>query len=97
MKKILIELLTFVLFVASIVCFYLSITAFFYSVLLNIICFFTGVFLLIQASGLVDKTKGFGQTANNQNSNSNSNSNTQEQITHNDSNDAPTYEGDDEI
>lgn len=97
MKKFLQELLTFVLFVASIVCFYLSITAFFASVLLNIICFFTGVFLLIQASGMVDKAKGYGQAAKS-NSNLNSNSEPQKQITKNETiDDAPTYEGDDEI
>lgn len=75
MKIFLQELLTFALFVASIVCFYLSLTAFFASILLNIISFFTGVFLLIQAAGFVDRIKGFGPSANS-NSNSNTTNNT---------------------
>ena len=78
------------MFVASIVCFYLSLTAFFASILLNIICFFTAVFLLIQASGMVDKVKGFGPKS----------SHIDEPAVHSSDNsttdDAP-YEGDDEI
>lgn len=92
MKKFLRETFIFLLFVASIVCFYLSLTAFFASMLLNIICFFTAVFLLIQASGMVDKIKGFGPNATD---------NTPEPpAVHSpdeNTNDAPTYEGDDEI
>lgn len=60
MKKFLQELLTFSLFVASIVCFYLSLTAFFASILLDILMFFMGFFLLIQAAGFVDRIKGYG-------------------------------------
>lgn len=92
MKKFLRETFIFLLFVASIVCFYLSLTAFFASVLLNIICFFTAVFLLIQASGMVDKLKGFGPQA--------TDNKPEPPAVHSpdeNTNDAPTYEGDDEI
>lgn len=92
MKKILQETFIFLLFVASIVCFYLSLTAFFASMLLNIICFFTAVFLLIQASGMVDRIKGFGPQA--------TNNKPEPPVVHSpdeNTNDAPTYEGDDEI
>lgn len=96
MKKFLQESLTFLLFVASIVCFYWSLTAFFASLLLNIITFFAGVFLLVQAAGFVDKAKGFGQ-----NPNSNSNNNDDTTLTSgtvNKDDDTPdNYEGDDEI
>ena len=91
MKKFLLELLTFVLFVASIVCFYLSLTAFFASLLLNIISFFTGVFLLIQAAGFVDRVKGFGPNAN-----SNLNHNHIAHVKNEICNDAPTFEENDE-
>lgn len=96
MKKLLTELLTFVLFVASIVCFYLSLTAFFASVLLNIISFFTGVFLLVHAAGFIDRAKGFGPKANSD-SNSNDNNQPQQNEVIN-TTAAPTeYEGDEEI
>lgn len=91
MKKFLRETFVFLLFVASIVCFYLSLTAFFASMLLNIICFFTAVFLLIQASGMVDKIKGFGPQA--------TNNKPEHPAVHSpdeNTNDAPTYEGDEE-
>lgn len=95
MKKFLQESLTFFLFVASIVCFYLSFTAYFASLLLNIISFFAGVFILIQAAGFVDRVKGFGPNANS-NLNSNTDNNTKSNEVTN--NNAPTeYEGDDEI
>lgn len=92
MKKFLRETFIFLLFVASIVCFYLSLTAFFASMLLNLICFFTAVFLLIQASGMVDRIKGFGPKA--------TDNKTEPTAVHPNkvnTNDAPTYEGDDEI
>lgn len=92
MKKFLRETFIFLLFVASIVCFYLSLTAFFASMLLDIICFFTAVFLLIQASGMVDKIKGFGPQATD-----NKPEPTAEHSTDVNTNDEPTYSGDDEI
>lgn len=92
MKKILRETFIFLLFVASIVCFYISLTAFFASMLLNIICFFTAVFLLIQASGMVDKLKGFGPQATD-----NKPEPTAVHSTDVNTNDVPTYKGDDEI
>ena len=63
MKKFLNDLITFLLFVASIACFYFAATAVFASVLLNFILFFSAIFFLIQAAGFVDKAKGFGKYA----------------------------------
>lgn len=63
MKKFFNDLITFVLFVASIACFYFAVTAAFSSALLNFILLFAAIFLLIQAAGFVDKSKGFGQYA----------------------------------
>jgi len=63
MKKFLNDLITFLLFVASIVCFYFAATAVFASALLNFILFFSAIFFLIQATGFVDKAKGFGKYA----------------------------------
>lgn len=68
MKKFLTDLLTFVLFIAAIVCFYFAATATFASALLNFILFFSAIFLLIQAAGFVDKAKGFGKYASNNDS-----------------------------
>lgn len=63
MKKFLNDLITFLLFVAAIVCFYFAATAVFASALLNFILFFSAIFFLIQAAGFVDKAKGFGKYA----------------------------------
>ena len=61
MNKFLNDLLTFALFVASIVCFYFAATSVFTSALINFILFFSAIFLLIQGAGMVDKAKGFGK------------------------------------
>ena len=63
MKKFLNDLFTFLLFVLAIICFYFSATAVFTSALFNLLLLFLAVFLLIQASGFVDKAKGFGKYA----------------------------------
>ena len=63
MKKFLIDFLTFVLFVAAIVCFYFAATGVFTSALLNFILFFSAVYLVIQAAGLIDRSNGFGKYA----------------------------------
>lgn len=63
MKKFLSELLTFVIFVAAIICFYFAATVSFTSALFNLLLFFGAVFFLIQGAGLVDRAKGFGQYA----------------------------------
>ena len=64
MNKFLNDLLTFVLFVASIACFYFAVTAAFASALLNFILLFAAIFFLIQAAGFIDKAKGFGKYSN---------------------------------
>lgn len=61
MKNFLTDLLTFILFVAAIVCFYFAVAGVFASALLNFILFFSAIFLLIQGAGCIDKAKGFGK------------------------------------
>lgn len=61
MKNFLNDLLTFILFVAAIVCFYFAVAGVFASALLNFILFFSAIFFLIQGAGFVDKAKGFGK------------------------------------
>ncbi len=61
MNTFLYDLLTFVLFVAAIVCFYFAVTGTFASALINFILFFSAIFFLIQGAGFVDKAKGFGK------------------------------------
>ena len=63
MKKFLNDLLTFVIFVAAIICFYFAATVSFTSALFNLLLFFGAVFFLIQGAGFVDRAKGFGQYA----------------------------------
>jgi len=63
MKKILTDFLTFILFGASITCFYFAFTTVFSTALFNLLLLFFAVFLLIQAAGLIDQAKGFGQYA----------------------------------
>lgn len=61
MKKFLTDLLTFVLFVAAIICFYFGATVAFSTALVNLLLFFSAVFFLIQAAGFIDRAKGFGK------------------------------------
>ena len=61
MRNFLNDLVTFILFVAAIICFYFSATVAFSSALLNFILFFSAIFFIIQAAGLIDKAKGFGK------------------------------------
>lgn len=61
MKKFLNDLLIFVLFVATIICAYFSVTVTFSSLLFNFILFFSAIFLLTKTLGLVDKINGFGK------------------------------------
>ena len=63
MKKFLNDLLTFVIFVAAIICFYFAATVTFTSALFNLLLFFGAVFFLIQGAGFIDRAKGFGQYA----------------------------------
>lgn len=63
MKKFLNDLLTFVIFVAAIICFYFAATVSFTSALFNLLLFFAAVFFLIQGAGFVDRAKGFGKYA----------------------------------
>lgn len=90
MKKILQELLIFVLFIATIGCFYASTMMTFSTLLINLLLFFTAIFLLIQVCGIIDRIKGFGTHINDNNEpNENLGSNIPE--------DDNAYEGDDEI
>lgn len=93
MKKFLQELLIFVLLIATIGCFYLSTMVTFSTLLINLLLFFTAIFLLIQVCGIIDRIKGFGTHINDNNDNNEPSENLGSNI-HEDDN---TYEGDDEI
>ena len=64
MKNFLNDLLTFFIFVAAIICFYIAATVSFSSALFNLILFFAAVFFLIQGAGFIDRSKGFGKYSN---------------------------------
>lgn len=61
MKNFLNDLLTFLVFVAAIVCFYFAAAVTFSYALFNFILFFAAIFFLIQGAGLIDRAKGFGK------------------------------------
>lgn len=61
MKSFLNDLLTFLVFVAAIVCFYFAAAVTFSSALFNFILFFAAIFFLIQGAGFIDRAKGFGK------------------------------------
>ena len=94
MKKFLQELLIFVLLVATIGCFYLSTMVSFSTLLINLLLFFTAIFLLIQVCGIIDKIKGFGTHIND---NDNTDNEPNKKLGSNIQEDDNAYEGDDEI
>ncbi len=93
MKKILQELLVFVLLIVAIGCFYSATMMTFSTLLINLLLFFTAIFLLIQVCGIIDRIKGFGTHINVNNDNNEPSENLDSNIPEDDN----TYEGDDEI
>ena len=91
MKKILQELLIFMLLIAIIGCFYASTMMTFSTLLINLLLFFTAIFLLIQVCGIIDRIKGFGTHIND------NNNKPSENLGPNIHEDDNAYEGDDEI
>ena len=61
MKQFLNQLLTFAMFILSIALFYMAVTMTFSSSFINILIFFSALFVLIQACGLIDKAHHFGK------------------------------------
>lgn len=61
MKILLNKLLTLLLFLVAIGCFYLTVTMTFASSFVNFALFFIAIFFLVQACGMFDKTQGYGK------------------------------------
>lgn len=93
MKKFLQELLIFVLLVVAIGCFYSATMMTFSTLLINLLLFFTAIFMLIQVCGIIDRIKGFGTHINDNNTEKEPDKNLGSHIPEDDN----AYEGDDEI
>ena len=94
MKKFLQELLIFVLLVVAIGCFYSATMMTFSTLLINLLLFFTAIFMLIQVCGIIDRIKGFGTHIND---NNNTEKEPDKKLGSNIPEDDNAYEGDDEI
>lgn len=94
MKNFLQQLLIFVLLVVAIGCFYSATMMTFSTLLINLLLFFTAIFLLIQVCGIIDKIKGFGTHIND---NDNTDDEPNKKLGSNIPEDGNAYEGDDEI
>jgi hypothetical protein len=61
MKNILTKLFTILLFILSLILFYLAITSYFFSMLVNLILLVIAIFVLLQGCDNIDKICGLGK------------------------------------